>query len=233
MMLIKVAIASVGAFIVLFILTKLMGNKQLSQLNMFDYIIAITLGSIGAEMAIAYEEDILPPLISMIVFALLAFFCSLIGNKWLKARRFLEGKSLMLFDKGEFFKKNLKKAKLDVNEVLTQCRIGGYFKIEDIETIFVEANGRLSILPKAEKSPLTPEDMSVKVKPQRASVVLVDDGKVLWGNMKACQKEKSWLDAELQKRKLTLEQVYLGLLSDNKFLVYTVNSQSPDKDIFQ
>ena len=85
----KVIILSIVSEIVLFILAKLMGNKEISQLSMFDYVIGITIGSIAAEMATALESDYMPPLVAMIVYALVAIAISLICEKSLKARRFI------------------------------------------------------------------------------------------------------------------------------------------------
>lgn len=66
---------SLGSIIAIFILTKLMGYRQMSQMSMFDYVNGITIGSIAAEMATSLEENFMQPLVAMIVYALAAFFC--------------------------------------------------------------------------------------------------------------------------------------------------------------
>ena len=134
--LVKIAVLSLGSLVALFILTKLMGNKEMSQLSMFDYIIGITIGSIAAEMSTALEDDFMQPLVAMIVYAVVAVIISIVSNKSLKIRRIIYGNSLILLDNGELYRKNFKKAKLDINEFLTQCRTNGYFNINDIQTAF-------------------------------------------------------------------------------------------------
>lgn len=125
--LLKIAALSFGSVIFLFILTKLMGNKEMSQLSMFDYIIGITIGSIAAEMATALENDFMQPVVAMAVYAIVSIIISILSYKSLKVRRIISGNSLILLDNGELYRDNLKKAKLDLNEFLMQCRTARIF----------------------------------------------------------------------------------------------------------
>lgn len=125
--LIKIVALSLGSVIFLFILTKLMGNKEMSQLSMFDYIIGITIGSIAAEMSTALESDFMQPVVAMAVYAVVSIIISILSYKSLKLRRIISGNSLILLDNGELYRDNLKKAKLDLNEFLMQCRTSRIF----------------------------------------------------------------------------------------------------------
>lgn len=133
----------------LFSLTKLLGNKQMSQLSMFDYINGITIGSIAAEMATSLEDDFLKPMIGMAVYTVAALLISLIASHSVKLRKFLIGRPLILYDDGKLYRDCLKKAKLDLNEFLTECRNNGYFNLSEIQTAIMETNGKISILPAA------------------------------------------------------------------------------------
>lgn len=125
--LLKIVALSLGSVIFLFILTKLMGNKEMSQLSMFDYIIGITIGSIAAEMSTALESDFMQPVVAMAVYAVVSIIISFLSYKSLKIRRIISGNSLILLDNGELYRDNLKKAKLDLNEFLMQCRTARIF----------------------------------------------------------------------------------------------------------
>lgn len=127
MELLKIVALSFGSLIFLFILTKLMGNKEMSQLSMFDYIIGITIGSIAAEMSTALESDFMQPVVAMAVYAVVSIIISIFSYKSLKFRRIISGNSLILFDNGQLYRDNLKKAKLDLNEFLMQCRTARIF----------------------------------------------------------------------------------------------------------
>lgn len=129
-----IIILSLGSVIALFILTKLMGYRQMSQMSMFDYINGITIGSISAEMATSLESSFVEPLTAMIVYALAALFLSWFSSKSIKARKVIEGAPLVLLNNGELYRENLKKAKIDASEFLVQCRVSGYFDISKLET---------------------------------------------------------------------------------------------------
>ena len=99
----------------------------MSQLSMFDYIIGITIGSIAAEMSTALESDFMQPVVAMAVYASVSIIISVLSYKSIKVRRIVSGNSLILLDNGELYRDNLKKAKLDLNEFLMQCRTSRLF----------------------------------------------------------------------------------------------------------
>lgn len=230
----KVVLATIGSIIALFFLTRLIGNKQISEMNMFDYINGITIGSIAAEMATTVDGEFLKPLVAMALYAVITFMLSLISIKYLPFRRFIDGKSLFLFDKGKIYVKNLKKAKLDVSAFLAQCRVMGYFKLDDVESVILEPNGKLSVLPKAEKRPCNPSDFALSVPTQRPEVNIIIDGIVLEKNLHYTGNGKSWLEAQLQKQKKTIKDVFLGTCDeDNNLKIYEIKNQKHLNDIFQ
>lgn len=123
----KIISLSLGSLVILFLLTKLMGNKELSQLTMFDYIVGITIGSIAAEMSTSLENDFLEPVVAMVVYGLITVLISYITSKSLNMRRFFNGKSKVLLDNGKLYRKNFKASNLDINEFLMECRINRIF----------------------------------------------------------------------------------------------------------
>lgn len=212
----KVILATFGSLIALFILTKLIGNKQISELNMFDYVNGITIGSIAAEMATTLDSSFIQPLIAMVIYALVTFVLSIAANKNMKIRRLFTGRSIFIYDKGKIFKENLKVAKLDVNEFLAQCRIQGYFSLDEIETAILESNGKISILPKAQNRPCTPSDLAISVPKERPGVNVILDGEILERNLKYTGNDENWLAKQLKKQGKTVKEVFLGVCnSDN------------------
>ena len=139
-----IVVLSLGSIIAIFLLTKLMGYRQMSQMSMFDYVNGITMGSIAAEMATSLDTGFEKPLVAMIVYALVSLLLSTVSSKSIKVRRMLEGAPLVLLNNGEIYRHNLKKAKIDVSELLVQCRINGYFDISKLQTAILEGNGKIS-----------------------------------------------------------------------------------------
>ena len=152
---IKIILASLISAGTLFILAKIMGHKQMAQLDFFDYITGITIGSIAAELATELEAP-LKPFIAMVVYGFVAFLLTIIAHKFPKTRKYVNGTPTIIMDKGTLYRNNMKKAKLELSEFMVLCRQEGYFDLGDIETAIFEYNGRITILPKSEKRPLTP-----------------------------------------------------------------------------
>lgn len=228
-----IVVLSLGSIIAIFLLTKLMGYRQMSQMSMFDYVNGITMGSIAAEMATSLDTGFEKPLVAMIVYALVSLLLSTISSKSIKARRMLEGAPLVLLNNGEIYRHNLKKAKIDVSELLVQCRINGYFDISKLQTAILEGNGKISFLQKATDRPLTPAD--VQLSPQQdymvANVIL--DGKVMDENLRHTGKDEKWLLDQIRGQGAKrIEDVLLASCdSNNKLQVYLKDNQKEAKDV--
>lgn len=197
---IKIIGLSLGSMLILFILTKIMGQREMSQLSIFDYMIAITLGSIAAEMATSLENNFVQPMVAMIVYATVNLTISFINIKFVKLRPLFSGRTLILYDNGTLFKENFKKSKIDLNEFLVQCRTNGYFNLSDIKTALLEENGKISFLPYTDKRPANPSDFNIKPKEESIVTNLVLDGKVMEHNLKELGFDKLWLNEMLQKQ---------------------------------
>ena len=178
-----ILIKSFASIIALFLFTKLMGKKQVSQLNMFDYVLGITIGSVAAEIAVNLETEFYKGIIVMAVYTIISIIVSFITNKSIVCRRFLTGVPIVLMERGQLIESGLKKAKYDVNEFLEEARSNGYFDISQIEYALMEANGKVSFLPKSKYVPLTPNDMKIKVDYKGLVVNLVIDGEIMEKNL--------------------------------------------------
>lgn len=218
----KIILLSTGSIILLFILTKIMGNREMSQLTMFDYINSITIGSIAAEMATSLENNFLEPLTAMIVYALLITLTAIISSKSMGFRRFVSGKALVLYENGELYKENFKKTRIDISEFLSQCRTNGYFNLADLQSVILEPNGKLSFLPKSTKRPATPDDLSITPPSEKVISNVIIDGKVLKNNLKATGNNLSWLEKEIKSQGINnISDIFLATCDvDNNLSIY-------------
>lgn len=229
----RVFVTAPISLIVLFLLAKLMGNKQMSELNMFDYINGITIGSIAAELATGEFTDIYDGVMAMVIYSLVAILLTVLSQKSLSLRRFITGKSIIIFDNGKFYNKNLSTAKIDINEILVMCRSKGYFDFDEIQTIILESNGQLSILPKDKNRPLTPDDMKITVLQSGVEAVVIQDGRILEKNLKATGNNIEWLKKELKKQNTKISEVFIAFCDNNNTLkVHKKNDSQPKNDIF-
>lgn len=132
----KICGTATASVIVLFLLTKLMGQKQISQLSLFDYINGITIGSIAAEMATALEQDFWLPLTAMVIYTLFSLLIAVLERKSIKLNKFFVGNPNILLENGVLYEKNLRRAHLSVTEFLSQCRIGGFLTFRIFSALF-------------------------------------------------------------------------------------------------
>ena len=229
---VHVIVLSVVSLVVLFLLTKLMGYRQMSQLSLFDYINGITIGSIAAELA-TNPEDYPRPLTAMIIYGLATVLLSLLTEKFICVRRFVNGKPLILLHHGILYEENLKKAKIDLNEFLEQCRVSGYFDVSKLQAVILEGNGRLSFLPKSQEHPVTPSDLNLQTESDDLTAVLVLDGHIMDHNLHHSGKDKKWLTAQLSALGFPdAKQVLLATCDlNNKLTVFAKNRGEHSEDI--
>ena len=211
---------------VMFLLTKLMGTKQVSQMTMFDYITGITVGSIAAELATELEEPV-KPLTAMVVYGLVGVLISIATCKSIKLRSWITGKPLVLLENGVIYRRNLKKAKLDLSEFLTYCRIGGWFDLSQLQTAVLEHNGSVSFLPKEKDRPATPTDLDLSPKQSNLQTPFVMDGQLLRDNIHQAGKEESWVQQSLLRQGYQNErEVFLAVWDGNdKLTVFPMSEK--------
>ena len=154
-----VILASLFSILALFLITKLLGCRQMNQLSMFDYINGITIGSIAAELAASWGKEFWQWAIALVIYGLATFLLSLATDRSIQARRLITGTPIPLYENGQLLDQNFRRAKLDLNEFLMQCRLAGYFDLSQLETVLFEPNGMLSILPASPYRPATPFDL--------------------------------------------------------------------------
>lgn len=218
--LILTALLSAGA---LFLIAKVLGHKQMVQLDFFDYITGITIGSIAAEMATELETP-WKPLLAMAVYGAVALFLTLLTSKSPRSRKFVNGTPTILMDGGKLYRDNLKKAKLDLSEFMVLCRQAGYFDLTQIQTAVFEYNGTLSILPVSAHRPATPADLGLSPAAERISTEVILDRRILHGNLKRRGLDLNWLDKQLTAQNLkSAGEVFLAVVDDqNKLTVFPV-----------
>ena len=208
---IKVILTSLLSIVALFIITKVMGHKQIAQLDFFDYINGITIGSVAAELATELEEP-WKPLISLVIYGGVSVALSLITNKFPKSRKYINGSPTILMNEGKLYRKNMKKAKLDLSEFMLMCREQGYFSLSDIQTAVFEHNGKLSILPVSTRRPATPSDLKLVPPAEQICTGVIMDGRVLEDNLLRMGRNLAWLEKELKTQGYRrAKDVFLGL----------------------
>ena len=222
MEIVKVILTALLSVAALFIITKIMGHKQVAQLDFFDYVSGITIGSIGAELATELEEPY-KPLIALCVWGGASLILNLIAHKLPKTRKYINGTPTILMNEGKLYRKNLKKAKLDLSEFMLLCREQGYFELDEIQTAIFEHNGKVSILPKAANRPATPEDLKITAQATHIGVEVIMDGRVMGENLTRMGRDTNWLEKQLKAQGYeSVKDIFLGIYhpEEDKLTLY-------------
>ena len=214
-------LTALGSFGSLFLVAKFIGHKQIAQLDFFDYITGITIGSIVAEMATELEEP-WKPLIAMVIYGGVTLLLSTMSKKFPRSRKYLNGTPTILMDHGKLYHENMKKAKLDLSEFMVMCRQQGYFDLTTIQTAVFEYNGTLTILPTSSQRPMTPNDMNLTPEQELLFTELIMDGRILEANLKRMGLDLTWLDKQLKQRHIhSPRDVFLAVCDRNlNFVLY-------------
>lgn len=227
----NICFRTILVLIILFFITKMMGKKQISELNFFDYVVGITIGSIAADISLDIEKNMIAGITALFIYGFISYIISFVSIKSILARRFFIGVPTVLVEKGKIIESGLKKSKIDVNDLLMVARENGYFNLDEIDYALMEVNGNISFLPKEKEKPVTKKDIKIKCSNEGLTVNAIIDSKYMANNMKAINKDKEWLDHELKVNGYdNYDNILLATIDNNyKVTIYEKNVK-PDKN---
>lgn len=212
---ITIIIRSLGAIAMLFILTRILGKKQISQLSYFEYITGITLGELAGFISTDMESNYFLGVIALFVWFLVPFLLEMTTLKSKILRAWFDGKGTILIKNGKILEDNLKKERYTANELMEQLRLKNAFKVQDVEFAILEANGDISVMLKKENQPLTPKDLMLKTYPEKEPQVVIIDGNIERESLANSGFSPEWLMTELEKIGVPLNNVFLAQVDSN------------------
>lgn len=225
---------AVFSLITLFLITKMIGKRQVSELSLFDYVISISIGNFAAEMTMNLDSQVLNGFVSVLIFGLIATIVGILTTKSILLRRFLMGTPTIIIQDGKFVVKNLKKIKFDMNDFLETARSAGYFDVNQIKYAIMEANGKVSFLPKEEYQQVTVKDMNLKPSKQGLCSNVIIDGKIMINNLKNINKDIKWLNKELKLKGCNdYKNILLATVDRNEKLMIFYKKEEAIKNVLE
>ncbi|MDO5397531.1 MAG: DUF421 domain-containing protein [bacterium] len=195
---------------------RIMGKRQLGELQPSELVVAIMISDLASvpmqDIGIPIFSGIIPA-VTLIAAEVLLSFMSLKSNT---VRRFVSGSpSIVVYD-GHINEKELNRLRFNINDLLEELRINGYYDVKDVQTAIVETSGKLSIIPKDSSRPVTVADMEI-INPGKEGLpyILIADGRANKSELQRAGKDIVWLKDELKKRGLILKQVFVCSLDVN------------------
>jgi uncharacterized membrane protein YcaP (DUF421 family) len=187
-------------FAALFLLTKVLGKTQISQLTPFDFISALILGELVGNALFDKEAGIPEIAFVIILWGVLLYLTEIITQKWKRTRAFMEGSPDIIIYKGKLIRDTMKKSKLDLNHLQHLLREKDVFSIQDVEYAILETNGKVSVLKKAANQTPTKHDLKVATHDVHLATTLINDGEIIYDNLKEKNLTEEWLIEELHKQ---------------------------------
>jgi uncharacterized membrane protein YcaP (DUF421 family) len=215
-----IIVLSLTSIVVLFILTKLSGYRQISEMSFFDYVIGISIGSIAAEMATNIDLEWWKGVTAMTIYAVAGILLAFLSQKSLKARKFITGEPIVIIEKGKIKKDKLKKARIEVNDLLTAARGQGYFNLADIDYAIMEETGKISFMPVPMKRQLTPEDFNFAPEREGLYINVIIDGQIIEKDLKYAKITLKELESQMAMQNKKLKNIILATVDNKKQLTF-------------
>ncbi len=184
-------------YIFLFVMAKILGKTQITQITPFDFISAIVLGELVGNALYDEGTGIFEMFFSVAVWGILIYATELITQKFKRARKILEGDPSIVIKKGKIVYEELKKNHLDLNQLQHLLRSKDVFSIQECEYAILETDGTISALKKPRYASPTLEDLNLPQNTVDLPVTVILDGEVVWDNLKSIGWDENRLKNEI------------------------------------
>ncbi|MFZ3577952.1 DUF421 domain-containing protein [Virgibacillus sp. DJP39] len=189
---------SVFGFFALFVLVKILGKTQITQLTPFDFVAALVLGELVGSALFDDNTGIIKIGFAVLIWGVMIYVTEIITQKFKGTRGLLEGRPTIIIHQGNLIRDEMKESKLDVNQLQHMLRSKGVFSMKEVEYAVLETDGSVSVLKKSDYQPPTKKDLNVKSEPVQLPITLVNDGEIIWDNLKEANLTEKWLEDELR-----------------------------------
>ncbi|MBX6394909.1 MAG: DUF421 domain-containing protein, partial [Alicyclobacillaceae bacterium] len=203
-------IRSILIFFVLLIFTKILGKREISQLSFIDFVSAITMGDIAANLSYNLEGQMAKGFSSLLVWVFVPFLLSYLALHFKWIRRFLNGNPVVVIRQGKVMEENLRKVRYSIDDLMQQLRQRNVFHVADVEFAVLEASGQLTVLRKADVEQPTRRDLSIASEMRNEPHVVIEDGHIHHEGLSKANLDPGWLVTELERKGILLSNVFLG-----------------------
>lgn len=211
---------AIFAILILTIITRVMGKRELGKISTRDFVVALTLGPIIGNACIKVDQKFLQFMPALFIILGVQFILSYVCLKSNSFRKLTNGEPLVMIQDGKIIEKNLKKSRLNIDELTSQLRQKDVFKLSDVWYAILEQNGSFSVLLKSEKHPVTREDKNIQVEDTNLPVLVIKDGKLIKEKLNMYNFTEAWIKSELNKQNIDdISSVMLAQI-DNTGIIY-------------
>ncbi|WP_297418200.1 DUF421 domain-containing protein [Clostridium sp.] len=229
---INTVIKTILAYAFALILARIMGRKLISQMTFFDFVVGVTMGTLVANVMVDASNPSPSSVIALVIISVLSIGIAYLNIKSFKLRKLTNSEPVTLVKNGAIVEENMKNTRMTVNELMMKMREKNAFSLADVEFALMETDGKLSVLTKAEKKPVTASQMNIKTESEGLMKDVIIDGNFIEENLKAAGVDKNWIKSELQKQNIKdfAEVFYGGIYGDKKLHISRKSKNNHEKD---
>lgn len=207
-----IAIRSTATFFTMLALTRVLGKRQLAQLNFFDYVFGITVGSIAASPSIEPDLKFVPTWLALLLWTFWGLVTSSLSLYSRRLRKLLDGEPTVVVQNGQILEGALKRLNYNLDDLRMQLRSQGVFSMGEVEFAIVEPGGQLSVLKKSQLLPATPADLNIPTAYKGPATELIVDGHIVHANLEQLGLTEAWLVEQVRGRGHEMADVYYAEL---------------------
>lgn len=227
----RIFLQTTFAFITLFLISKVLGKKLISQMTLFDFFSVITLGILTAFFVIEVKNSG-PIFLALLLWVIYLAILGVISLKNRKIRQFIEDKPLVLVQNGHILEENMGKSRIDLDSLLARLRAKNVFNLADVEFALLETDGQVSVIPKSQKRPVNAADLNISTTYEGLSTDLIIDGQIIYQNLEQVGLDIQWLKDQLIIQKInSVEDIALAQLDTNGQLYIDLKSDKIQSEI--
>ena len=205
-------VRSIVLYIIVLVVTRLMGKRELGQLQPFEFVIAIMIADLAATPIANSGVPLVNGVIPILGLLVMNLFISMCSMKSMNFRAVISGKPSILIFRGKIDEKQLKKERFTINELQERLRDNNITNLGDVEYAILETSGQINVILKPEKWGCIPEDFNIQPEYEGISYDLVIDGKTITENLKKLGKNYNWLKKQVEKFGYTPEEALIVTL---------------------
>lgn len=206
----------VVTYIWLFLISKLMGQRELAHLTLFDFLVVFTIGGAAVGPLSHAKSGLEGSLISVATLGALNMVLAYIGLKKSKFRRVVQDEPIILIQNGKLIPEMMRKVRVNLDGLLMELRQANVMNIHDVEFAILESSGKISVIPKSQARPLTPRDMGIPTQYEGIPTVFIEDGNVLEDNLRKKGLSKKWLHDQVRAQGLSsTDEVFAAVLNSS------------------
>lgn len=214
-------------YILALFLTRIMGRKLISQMTFFDFVVGVSMGSIVANAMVNPGEKAYTSAAALITMSILSIGTAYLYIKSFKARKLVNSEPVTLVQNGAIVEENMKNIRLTIDELMMKLREKNAFSLADVEFAIMETDGKVSVLPKVDKKPVTPSQMNIQTTSAGLMRDIIIDGTLMEENLQAAGLDKAWVNNQLKSQNIKdVSEVFYAGVDNSKSLHVSKKSQN-------